>query len=71
MIEFANSLQDCPWAVVRILPKCQRCIVARYRNRQDAHDSLRLLRRFVPTGVFELIFDPVVEENLVKMLIHK
>ena len=71
MIELANSLQDCPWAVVRILPKCQRCIVARYRNRQDAHDSLRLLRRFIPTGVFELIFDPVVEESLIKLLIHK
>ena len=69
MIELANSLQDCPWAVVRILPKCQRCIVARYRNRQDAHDSLRLLRRFIPTGVFELIFDPVVEESLIKLLI--
>jgi hypothetical protein len=28
MIELANNLQDCPWAVVRILPQCQRCIVA-------------------------------------------
>ncbi|NEQ69986.1 MAG: hypothetical protein F6K21_31740 [Symploca sp. SIO2D2] len=71
MIKLANSLQDCPWAVVRILPKCQRCIVARYRNRQDAHDSLQLLRRFIPIGVFELIFDPVVEANLVKMPTRK
>jgi hypothetical protein len=66
MIELVNNLQDCPWAVVRILPKCQRCIVARYRNRQDAHDSLRLLRRFIPAAVFELIFEPAVEQNLVK-----
>jgi putative acetyltransferase len=66
MIEVANNLQDCPWAVVRILPKCQRCIVARYRNRQDANDSLRLLRRFIPAAVFELIFEPAVEQNLVK-----
>lgn len=66
MIELANSLQDCPWAVVRILPQCQRYIVARYRNRQDAHDSLTVLRRFIPAAVFELVFDPVVEENLVK-----
>ena len=66
MIELVNNLQNCPWAVVRILPKCQRCIVARYRNRQDAHDSLRLLRRFIPAAVFELIFEPVVEQNLVK-----
>ena len=66
MIELAHNLQDWPLAVVRILPKCQRCIVARYRNRQDAHDSLRVLRRFIPAAVFELIFDSVVEENLVK-----
>ena len=66
MIELANNHKDCPWAVVRILPKCQRCIVARYRNRHDAHDSLRLLRRFIPAAVFELIFDPAVEPNLVK-----
>lgn len=66
MIELVNNLQDCPWAVVRILPKCQRCIVARYRNRQDAHDSLRLLRRFIPVAVFELIFESAVEQNLVK-----
>ncbi|HBB35584.1 MAG TPA: hypothetical protein DDZ80_02165 [Cyanobacteria bacterium UBA8803] len=66
MIELANNLQDCPWAVVRILPKCQRCIVARYRNRQDAYDSLRVLRRFIPAAVFELMFDPVVEQKLVK-----
>ncbi|MEQ8971499.1 MAG: hypothetical protein RIE73_14025 [Coleofasciculus sp. C1-SOL-03] len=67
MIERSSHLQDCPWAVVRILPKCQRCVVARYYNRQDADDSLRLLRRFIPAAVFELIFDPVVE----KMLVNK
>jgi putative acetyltransferase len=66
MIKLANNLQDCPWAVVRILPKCQRYIVGRYRNRQDAHDSLRLLQRFIPAAVFELIFDPAVEQDLVK-----
>ena len=66
MIKLANNLQDCPWAVVRILPKCQSCIVARYHNRQDADDSLRLLQRFMPAAIFELIFDPTVEQNWVK-----
>jgi len=65
MIELADNHKDCPWVVVRILPKCQRYIVARYRNRQDADDSLRLLRRFIPKAVFELIFDPASEQNLV------
>ncbi len=66
MIELANNIQYCPWAVVLILTKCQRCIVARYRNRQDAHDSLRVLRRFIPAAVFEVIFDSAFEQNLVK-----
>lgn len=66
MIELADSHKDYPWAVVRILPKCQRYIVARYRNRQDADDSVRLLRRFIPKAVFELIFDPASEQIPVK-----
>ena len=61
MIRLINNLEDCPWAVVRILPKCQRCVVARYYNCQDAEDSLIMLRRFIPAAVFELIFDPVLE----------
>ncbi len=63
MIELANNLQDSLGQLLRILPKCQRCIVVHYHNRQDAHDSLSLLRRFIPAAVFELIFDPVVEKN--------
>lgn len=61
MIRPVSSPMGCPWAVVRILPNCQRYTVARYRNRQDADDSLRLLQRFIPTAVFELIFDPPAE----------
>lgn len=46
-----------PWAIVRILPKAQRCTVARFRNRQDADDHMRLLRRFIRAALFEIIFD--------------
>jgi hypothetical protein len=53
----------CPWAIVRILPKAQRYIVARFRNRRDADAHLRVLRRFIPTAVFETIFDPPDEEQ--------
>lgn len=46
-----------PWAIVRLLPNAQTHIVARFRNRQDAHDHLRLLKRFLPAAEFEIIFD--------------
>jgi hypothetical protein len=45
------------WAIVRILPNAQYYTVARFFNRQDADDSLRVLSRFVPGGVFEIVFD--------------
>jgi putative acetyltransferase len=47
-----------PWAIVRILPKAQRYVVARFRNRQDADDHLRVLQRFIPAAIFEIVFDP-------------
>jgi hypothetical protein len=46
-----------PWAIVRLLPKAQRYIVARFANRQDAHDHLRVLQRFIPAAEFEIVFD--------------
>lgn len=46
-----------PWAIVRLLPKAQVYVVARFRNRQDAHDHLRVLNRFMPAAEFEIIFD--------------
>jgi len=40
----------------------QAYIVARFRNRQDADDHLRVLYRFIPSAIFEIVFDPVEEE---------
>ncbi|NEQ25920.1 MAG: hypothetical protein F6K28_44085, partial [Microcoleus sp. SIO2G3] len=54
---------DRPWAIVRILPKAQRYTVARFRNRQDANDHLRVLHRFIPAAEFQIIFDPPDEEE--------
>jgi hypothetical protein len=42
---------------VRILPNAQTYIVARFHNRQDAHDHFRGLQRFMPAAKFEIIFD--------------
>ncbi|MCA1995131.1 MAG: hypothetical protein LDL41_24240 [Coleofasciculus sp. S288] len=46
-----------PWAIMRLLPDLRRYTVARFQNRQDAHDHLRFLNRVIPTAKFEVIFD--------------
>lgn len=53
------------WVIVRILPKAQHHTVACFRNRQDAEDHLRLLRRFIPTVEFEVMFVPPEEDSQV------
>jgi hypothetical protein len=52
-----------PWTIVRILPDARHYTVAHFRNRQDANDHLRLLRRFIPAAAFEIIFAPLEEEQ--------
>ena len=46
-----------PWLVVRLLPKMQRMVVARFRNRSDAEGHLYALQRLMPDGKFIIIFD--------------
>jgi hypothetical protein len=63
MVKLLSAQSTRPWIIVRILPKAQRCIVARFRNRQDANDHVRALYRFIPAAKFEVIFDPPEEEK--------
>ncbi|WP_017302318.1 hypothetical protein [Nodosilinea nodulosa] len=50
---------DCrPWAIVMIRDAVQRSVITRFRNRQDADDHLRVIRRHMPQSVFEVVFDP-------------
>ena len=55
-----------PWAIVRLLPDLRRYTVARFYNRTDAQDHLRLLNRFIPAAEFEVIFDvpPDLADNV-------
>ncbi|NEO91743.1 MAG: hypothetical protein F6K56_16465 [Moorea sp. SIO3G5] len=46
-----------PWVVVRLLPKMQRVVVARFRNRSDAEGHLQALKRLMPDADFIIIFD--------------
>lgn len=51
---------DCrPWAIMMIQDAVQRFVITRFRNRQDADDHLRVIRRHVPQSVFEVVFDPL------------
>ena len=47
-----------PWAIVLIQSTLQRHTVARFRNRQDADDHLRAIRRYMPRTRFEILFEP-------------
>ena len=46
-----------PWTLVLLREKMQRHVVARFRNRQDADDQLRAIRRYMPKARFEIVFD--------------
>ena len=46
-----------PWCLVRLLPNCQRIVVARFRKRNDADEHLRVLQRLVKHRTFVIIFD--------------
>ncbi|PSN13067.1 hypothetical protein C7293_17425 [filamentous cyanobacterium CCT1] len=47
-----------PWCIVRLLPQLQRVTVARFRNRSQAENHLKVLRRLMPAGTFVIVFDP-------------
>jgi hypothetical protein len=55
--DFLRSDRTKPWVIVRVLPDAQNHTVARFRNRQDAEDQMRALRRFVRSGIFEVMCD--------------
>ena len=45
------------WAIAIMLPNACHRTIARFRNRQDAEEHLRVLRRFIPKAQFEIVFD--------------
>lgn len=47
------SAQNHPWVIVRTVT----ITVARFANRQDADDNIRFLRRTIPNGAFEIMFE--------------
>ena len=47
-----------PWCIIRLLPKMQRIVVARFRHRGQAEEYLRVLQRLSPEAHHVLVFDP-------------
>ncbi|WP_416675470.1 hypothetical protein [Egbenema bharatensis] len=47
------------WAVIRLLPNCQRVVIDRFRSWSDAEGHAQAMRRLVPDGEFIVVFDPV------------
>ncbi|MGV0029327.1 hypothetical protein [Phormidesmis priestleyi] len=62
---FVRSYRDrlSPWCIVQLLPKMQRRVVKRFRRRNDATEHLRVLQRLNPSGCYELVFDPAIENS--------
>jgi len=47
---------DRPWHLVLLLPEAKHHVLTKFRNRQDAEDQLRTIRRLMPDAVFEIVF---------------
>lgn len=51
------------WAVVRLLPNCQRVVMARFRSRSDADGYTQALQRLLPNADLKVVFDPIESER--------
>ncbi|BAU13243.1 hypothetical protein LEP3755_37820 [Leptolyngbya sp. NIES-3755] len=50
-----------PWCIIRLLPKMQRIVLARFRTRTQAEEYLRIVSNLMPTATHEIVFDPETE----------
>ena len=48
-----------PWSVIRLLPDCQRSVLARFRKRNEAEEYVRSVRRVERGWDCEIVFDPI------------
>jgi putative acetyltransferase len=51
------------WAIAYTLPDARHYPVAKFFNRRDAGDHLRLLCRFVPASEFKIVSDRCVNKQ--------
>ena len=48
-----------PWSVIRLLPDCQRSVLARFRKRNQAEEYVRSVKRVNSDWDCMIVFDPV------------
>ena len=48
-----------PWSVVRLLPDCQRSVLARFRKRNQAEEYVRSVKQVNSDWDCTIVFDPV------------
>lgn len=53
-----STLDPHVWTIAIALPDARQRTIARFCNRQDAEDHIRVLRLFVKSAKFEIIFNP-------------
>jgi hypothetical protein len=46
-----------PWAIFRCFEPTKHVCVARFRRRSEADGHIKTLRRMIPQGRFEVVFD--------------
>ncbi|EKU98261.1 hypothetical protein Lepto7375DRAFT_7525 [Leptolyngbya sp. PCC 7375] len=58
------------WAIIRLLPKMQRVVVNRFRQRSEAENCLQVLRRSAPQNEYTMAYLPP-GEDVANVLIRK
>ncbi|HEY9629879.1 MAG TPA: hypothetical protein V6C84_21455 [Coleofasciculaceae cyanobacterium] len=53
-----------PWCIILQLPKMQRVVVSRHRQRSEAEAHLKILRQLSPASTYVLVFDPPNDQLL-------
>ena len=48
-----------PWSAIRLLPDCQRSVLARFRKRNQAEEYVRSVKRVNSDWDCTIVFDPV------------
>ena len=48
-----------PWSVIRLLPDCQRSVLARFRKRNQAEEYVRSIRQVNLDWNCVIVFDPI------------
>ena len=55
-----------PWVVYMYTSAVERKELGRFANRMDADHQILMLRKFTPGNRYEVVFEPLTVENILK-----